>query len=53
VAAAFGVKSWRVSEPHELAKALHEALGHGGPSLMDIVCQPLEQAHAPVSEWIA
>ncbi len=53
VAAAFGVKSWRVTEPNELAKALQAALGHGGPSLVDIVCQPLEQAQAPVSEWIA
>jgi acetolactate synthase-1/2/3 large subunit len=53
VAAAFGVKSWRVTEPSELAKALKEALAHGGPSLVDIVCQPLHEAKAPVSEWIA
>jgi len=53
VAAAFGVKSWRVIEPNELAKALKEALAHGGPSLIDIVCQPLQEAKAPVSEWIA
>jgi acetolactate synthase I/II/III large subunit len=53
VAAAFGVKSWRVTEPDELAKALKEALAHGGPSLVDIVCQPLHEAKAPVSEWIA
>ena len=53
VAAAFGVKSWRVTEPNELAKALQKALGHDGPRLVDIVCQPLEQAQAPVSEWIA
>ncbi|MGZ8532818.1 MAG: thiamine pyrophosphate-binding protein [Candidatus Binatia bacterium] len=53
VAAAFGVKSWRVTEPSELAKALKEALAQGGPSLVDIVCQPLHEAKAPVSEWIA
>ncbi|MGZ8465538.1 MAG: thiamine pyrophosphate-binding protein [Candidatus Binatia bacterium] len=53
VAAAFGVKSWRVTEPSELAKALKEALAHDGPSLVDIVCQPLHEAKAPVSEWIA
>jgi acetolactate synthase-1/2/3 large subunit len=53
VAAAFGVKSWRVTEPSELAKALKEALAHGGPSLVDINCQPLQEAKAPVSEWIA
>ena len=53
VAAAFGVKSWRVTEPSELSKALREALNHAGPSLVDIVCQPLHEAKAPVSEWIA
>jgi acetolactate synthase-1/2/3 large subunit len=53
VAAAFGVKSWRVTEPDELAKSLKEALAHSGPSLVDVVCQPLHEAKAPVSEWIA
>ena len=53
VAAAFGVKSWRVTDPSELAKVLKEALAYGGPSLVDIVCQPLHEAKAPVSEWIA
>jgi len=53
VAAAYGVKSWRVTEPKELAKALKEALAHGAPSLVDIVCQPLHEAKAPVSEWVA
>ena len=53
VAAAFGVKSWRVTEPHEVGKILQQALAHDGPSLVDIVCQPLEEAKAPVSEWIA
>jgi acetolactate synthase-1/2/3 large subunit len=53
VASAFGLKSRRVAEPRELAEALKEALAHGGPSLVDIVCQPLHEAKAPVSEWIA
>jgi acetolactate synthase I/II/III large subunit len=53
VAAAFGVKSWRVTEPTDLPKVLNEALSHSGPSLVDIVCQPLHEAKAPVSEWIA
>jgi acetolactate synthase-1/2/3 large subunit len=53
VAAAFGVKSWRVTEPEDLGNALKQALAHGGPSLVDIVCQPLHEAKAPVSEWIA
>jgi acetolactate synthase I/II/III large subunit len=53
VAAAYGVKSWRVTEPKDLGKTLKEALAHGGPSLVDIVCQPLHEAKAPVSEWVA
>jgi acetolactate synthase-1/2/3 large subunit len=53
VAAAFGVKSWRVTEPSHLGKVLTESLALGGPSLVDIVCQPLQEAKAPVSEWIA
>ena len=53
VAAAFGVKSWRVTEPTEVGQVLKEALAHGGPTLVDVVCQPLQEAKAPVSEWIA
>ena len=53
VASAFGVKSWRVTEPKKLGRVLKEALAHGGPSLVDIVCQPLHEAKAPVSEWVA
>ena len=53
VAAAFGVKSWRVTEPAELERALKDAIFHDGPNLVDIVCQPLQEAKAPVSEWIA
>jgi acetolactate synthase-1/2/3 large subunit len=53
VADAFGVKSWRVFEPGELGSALKSALSHDGPSLVDIVCQPLHEANAPVSEWVA
>ena len=53
VAAAYGVKSWRVTEPRELDKVLKAALSHPGPGLVDIVCQPLQEAKAPVSEWIA
>lgn len=53
VAAAFGVKSWRVTEPNELTRVLKDAFAHNGPSLVDILCQPLHEANAPVSEWIA
>jgi acetolactate synthase-1/2/3 large subunit len=53
VADAFGVKSWRVEDPADLGAALEQALGHGGPTLVDVVCQPLHEAAAPVSEWVA
>jgi acetolactate synthase I/II/III large subunit len=53
VAEAFGVKSWRVSDPSRLQDALKQAVQFQGPSLVDIVCQPLHEAKAPVSEWIA
>ena len=53
VAEAYGVKCWRVTDPRKLGAALHEAIAHGAPSLVDIVCQPLHEAKAPVSEWIA
>jgi acetolactate synthase-1/2/3 large subunit len=53
VADAFGVRSFRVTEPGRLEGVLREALAHGGPTLVDIVCQPLQEAQAPVSEWVA
>jgi acetolactate synthase-1/2/3 large subunit len=53
VAEAFGVKSWRVTQPAELSAVLKIALAADGPTLVDIVCQPLHEAKAPVSEWVA
>ena len=53
VAEAFGVQAWRVLDPRELKPALEKALSSGKPSLVDVVCQPLHEANAPVSEWVA
>lgn len=53
VASAFGVKSWRVENPDDLEPVLREALAHDGPTLVDIISQPLHEAAAPVSEWVA
>lgn len=53
VASAFGVKSWRVEDPAELQSVLKQAVEHGGPTLVDVISQPLNEAAAPVSEWIA
>jgi acetolactate synthase-1/2/3 large subunit len=53
VADAFGVRAFRVTEPGELEGVLKQALSDHGPTLVDIVCQPLHEARAPVSEWVA
>jgi acetolactate synthase-1/2/3 large subunit len=53
VAAAFGVKSWRVENPTALRGILQQAVEHSGPTLVDIIAQPLHEARAPVSEWVA
>jgi acetolactate synthase I/II/III large subunit len=53
VARAFGVKAWRVEDPSELRAALAGAIEHDGPALVDVLTQPLNEARAPVSEWVA
>ena len=53
VAQAYGVRSWRVSDPAELGKVFRLAVAHPGPTLVDVLCQPLHEAMAPVSEWVA
>jgi len=53
VAEAFGVRAWRVTEPADLRGALAAALEAAGPNVVDVCCQPLHEARAPVSEWVA
>jgi acetolactate synthase I/II/III large subunit len=53
IAEAYGVRSWRVEDPADLEPALAAALAADGPTLVDVVTQPLHEAQAPVSEWIA
>lgn len=53
VAAAYGIKSWRVEEPDDLDTILKQAIAHDGPTLVDVIAQPLQDAEAPVSEWVA
>tara|TARA_B100000131_G_C18107857_1_gene608547 strand:- start:3 stop:1697 length:1695 start_codon:yes stop_codon:yes gene_type:complete len=54
VASAFGLKTWRIEKPQDLKKILSVALKYkAGPCLVDIISQPLQDAKAPVSEWIA
>ena len=53
VAEAFGVKAWTVRDPADLPGVLKQALAHDGPTLVDVISQPLHEAAAPVSEWVA
>jgi len=53
VAAAYGLKTWQVKDPRALQSILREAARHEGPALVDIIAQPLQDANAPVSEWVA
>lgn len=53
VAAAYGVKSFRVEDPADLRDNLARAMAHDGPTLVDVISQPLQDARAPVSEWVA
>ena len=54
VASSYVIKAWTVKKPNEIKKIISEAIKYKkGPCLIDIVSQPLEEAKAPVSEWIA
>ncbi|MCP3970682.1 MAG: thiamine pyrophosphate-binding protein [Rhodobacteraceae bacterium] len=53
VACAFGLKAWSVEDPAQLLPALREAIAHDGPTLVDVISQPLHETAAPVSEWVA
>jgi acetolactate synthase-1/2/3 large subunit len=53
VAAAFGIESWCVEDPADLVPTLARAVARGGPTLVDVICQGLHEARAPVSEWVA
>jgi len=53
VAETLRVKAWHVEDREALKPALAAAAEHSGATLVDIVAQPLHEAHAPVSEWVA
>jgi acetolactate synthase I/II/III large subunit len=53
VADAFGLQAWRAEDPEQLEPTLRAAIEAGGPTLVDIIAQPLQEARAPVSEWVA
>jgi acetolactate synthase-1/2/3 large subunit len=53
IARAFGLQARRVESPKELPAAIDESLSSKGPFLLEVVVQPLHEARAPVSKWIA
>ena len=52
VAEAYGVRSWTVDDPLKLEAAIKAAIECGEPALVDIISQPLQDAAAPVSQWM-
>ncbi|MFT7530821.1 MAG: acetolactate synthase-1/2/3 large subunit [Gammaproteobacteria bacterium] len=53
VARAFGMQAWTVDDPTQLRSSLEAAIACEGPTLVDVISQPLQEANAPVSEWIS
>jgi len=53
VARAYGIQSWTVDDPVKLRETVREAVDTNGPTLVDIISQPLHETNAPVSEWVA
>lgn len=52
VAEAYGVKAWTVADPLELDATMARAMAHDGPTLVDVIAQPLEESAVPVSRWM-
>ena len=52
VAEAYGLKAWRVDDPAELDAVMRKAVDCDGPSLVDVIAQPLEESAVPVSRWM-
>jgi acetolactate synthase-1/2/3 large subunit len=52
IAQGYGVKSWKVEDPEQLGSVLQQAAEHNGPALVDVIAQSLEEAAAPVLQWM-
>ncbi len=52
VADAYGIRSWTVTDPDKLESAIKAAIECGEPTLVDVISQPLQDAAAPVSQWM-
>ena len=52
IARAYGLKSWKVENPAALETVMKFALEEQGPTLVEVICQPLEESNAPVRRWM-
>lgn len=52
IAAGYGIESYTVTEPSDLEPRLRQAFASERAVLIDIVTQPLQDAAAPVSQWM-
>jgi acetolactate synthase-1/2/3 large subunit len=52
IAEAYGLKAWLVEDPAELDAVIAKAIRHDGPTLIDVIIQPLEESNVPVSQWM-
>ncbi|MGZ5091007.1 MAG: thiamine pyrophosphate-binding protein [Burkholderiales bacterium] len=52
IAQGYGVRSWKVEDPEQLGSVLQQAAEHNGPALVDVIAQSLEEAAAPVLQWM-
>lgn len=52
IAQAFGLKAWTVRDPAEMESTMRAAFAHDGPTLVDVIAQPLEESAVPVSRWM-
>jgi acetolactate synthase-1/2/3 large subunit len=41
-----------VEDPGDVEATVRAALDHDGPSLVDVISQPLEESAVPVSRWM-
>jgi acetolactate synthase-1/2/3 large subunit len=52
IAEAFGLRAWRVEDSSQVEAAIKAAVHHDGPTLVDVISQPLEESAVPVSRWM-
>ncbi len=52
IAQAYRLKTWTVTDPLDMHAVMAAAIAHDGPTLVDVIAQPLEESAVPVSRWM-